>query len=210
MEAKILVGFLWFSFIVDLAGFYPAYAYFTNYESLGFIKDTPFERNYWLFNIRNIVEYLVFVFYFLSQLNPSTYKTFVKPVALGMVPVMIINLMFSDVFFKAYSQLTTLTTTFIYLLLIFRYFYEVLQNDKIMNFYKFVTFYIALGLMLWHLCITPLSLYSIYFKAVNVEFIDLYRIVLLSMNTILYGSLIFGFIYCSFRKDGYAEVRSEN
>ena len=209
-ETKILVGFLWFNLFIEISGLYTVYAYYTNYEFFGFIKGTVFQRNYWLYNIRNVIEYLVFIVFFLSQLKNSKFKNILKPLALLMVPAMVLNLILSDVYFKSYSQLTSLITTFIYLILIFRYFYEMLQSERILYFYRLLPFYIAIGIILWHLSITPFLLYSKYYEAPNREFVEIQRIILQSMNIFMYSCFIIGFIICSHKRGADKKIVEVN
>ncbi|SDR67889.1 hypothetical protein [Gramella sp. MAR_2010_147] len=196
-ELKLLVGFLFFNFAVEILASYTLIAYYTEYEYFGFIKETSFRRNYWLYNIRNVLEYLVFILFFFSQLKTTKFKKVLQITGFLFIPAMILNLMISEVYFEAYSQFTSLVSTFMYVILIFRYFYEMLQSEEILNFYKSMPFYFSVAVVLWYLAITPFLIYSKFYEAPNMEFVKMQRLILLIMNIFMYSCFIFGFVYCS-------------
>ena len=52
-----LVYFLWFTFILEVIAIYSPIAYFTDCEYFGFVYDTVFERNIWLYNIYSLISF---------------------------------------------------------------------------------------------------------------------------------------------------------
>lgn len=198
LSLKLLVNFLWLNILVEILASYTSIAYFSNYEYFGFVEETRFRKNYWLYNIRNIIEFIIYSFFFLSQLKASKFKKIWKILCITLVPAMVLNLFLSDVYFQSYSQFTSLSSAFIYMILIFRYFFEMLQSDKILDFYRTFPFYISIGVLLWYLTITPFLIYSKFYEAPNMEFVKIQRLILVIMNVFMYSMIIIGF-YIDYR-----------
>ena len=85
---------------------------------------------------------------------------------------------------------------FIILLCISFYFIEILNSDKVLNFYKSINFWISITLLIWWLVITPLVFYDIYFSAVDWNFIILKWQIYLMMNIFMYTSFTIALIWC--------------
>lgn len=200
-EFRLIVAFLWLSFFVEITALYTLVAYYTEYEYFGFVQNTNFRRNFWLYNIRNIIEYLVYIIFFFNQLKSSGFKKIMRYIAFLFIPAMILNLIFSGVYFEAYSQFTSLLSTFMYVTLILRYFYEMLQSEEILYFYRSMPFYISTGVLLWYLAITPFIIYSKYYERPNMEFVEIQRLTFFIMNIFFYSWFIFGFIFCSSKRE---------
>lgn len=200
-SVKLFVFYLWLVVFVEFIGFYSIYGYFTNYETLPFIKGTVLESNYWLYNGFAIIKFSIFYIYFLNQLEDSKIKKFLTYLSIVFIISAIINLFVSDVFFVKNSSFTSIGGTFILAMMILLYFYRLLRSNQVLYFYNNITFYIALGLLIWHLTVTPLFIYNQYFSSENPVFLSLHIWLLRAVNIYLYGSLMVGFIICS-RKQG--------
>lgn len=199
---QYFVYFLWANVFIDLAGFYTTYAYFTGYESLSFIEGTPFERNFWWYNSYKILSYLVYFTYFLMHVVPRKQKVLAGLVVLFAI-TSILNLVFSGVFFQSYSAYTTITGTAILLLIIAAYYHGLLSSDKVLSFHFNLAFYISVGILMFHLVVTPLSIYSTYFNMESENFVALYSQVMRSVNIFMYSCYIIGFLICSQKKNSY-------
>lgn len=197
---KLFVYYLWLVVFIEFIGFYPIYGYFTNYQTLPFIKDTVFESNYWLYNGFSIIKFSVFFIYFLKYIEGSQLKKLLAILSIVFIISAIGNLIFSDVLFVKTSSFTSIGGTLILVVLILLYFYRLLKSDRILYFYNNITFFIASGLLIWHLTVTPLFIYNQYFSVENPVFLSLHIWLLRAVNIYLYGSLIMGFIICSGNK----------
>lgn len=197
---KVFVGYLWFMICVETIGFYPAYAYFSDYTSLSFIKDTPFERNFWLYNIHKIVSSMAYLSFFICQLEERKLRR-IFWILLGFFTISsVLNLIFSGVFFVRHSTYTTVLGTIFLVILILVYYYELLRSNRILDFYNDYIFYISVGALVWHLSVTPLFIYNNYFSLQSPDFIILHSWILRMANIFLYGNIIMGF-WLSYRKD---------
>lgn len=196
---KLLVYYLWLVVFVEIIGTYPVYAYFTNYSTLPFLKGTVFERNYWWYNSYAIIKYGVFFIFFIRQLQSAQLRKFLLYLTVFYIITTVLNLIFSGIFFVAYSAYDAIVGTILLILLIFIYYFEVLNSDRILHFYKNIQFYISVGVLFWHLVVTPLFIYSHYFTMQSPSFVALHTAVLMLANIFLYGIIITGFLVCSRR-----------
>lgn len=203
-HTRLFVYFLWLTIFVEALGLYPAYAYFSDYQSLSFIKGTGFERNYWLYNLFNILGIVVFVLFFSRQLENKKLSRLFRVLIIVFAVTALINLAVSDVFFKAYAAFTSIVGTFILLLVIISYYIEMMSSDKILNFYKRLGFYVSIGVFFWHLVVTPLFIYSRYFTMESPDFVSLHSLILLIANIFMYTCFTIGFVVCSRENNSYS------
>ena len=196
---KLLVSFLWFTFFIEIAGSYSPIAYFSDYEYFSFVKDTPFRRNSWLYNIYTIISAVFFVYYFSFYINSKIYKKVLLILSVLFVVTSIVNLALTDVFFKFESQYINLAGTFLMILSIILFFFQLLKSDHILNLKRFLPIYVAIAVLIFYLCVTPISIFSEYFKTStgNILFVDLHVHFLLYSNIFMYSFFILGFIICS-------------
>lgn len=201
---RLFVYFLWFTLFIEVLGLYPAYAYITNYRRLSFIQNTGFERNYWLYNLFNILGIIVFVLFFSRQLENTKLSRLFRVLLSVFAVTALINLAVSDVFFQAYAAFTSIVGTCILLLVIISYYIEMMSSDKILNFYKRLGFYVSIGVLFWHLVVTPLFIYSRYFTMESPDFVSLHSLILLIANIFMYTCFTIGFVVCSRENNSYS------
>jgi len=199
LVAKAIVAFIWFTFFVEIIGMYAPIAYFTNYECFSFLENTPFARNNWMYNLYSIITYVFFLFYFRLFLKNRMIKRGLVYLAVIFVLTSIINLAVTDVYFKAESKYINLVGTFILFFCIILFFFELLRSNLILNLKRFLPIYIAIGVLVFYLCVTPLSIFSEYFRTStgNKLFVELQVRLLLYSNIFMYSFFIIGFIICS-------------
>lgn len=196
-ETRIFVYYLWLVVFVETVGFYPAYAYFTNYETLPFIRDTLWQRNFWWYNSYHVLKYAALFYYFIRQLSSKRTRRFFYAVGSLFLLILILYFVFSGEFFLRFTQLDFIGGTVILMILILFYYYELLRSDRILGFYKNLPFYVSLGLLGWHLLMTPIFIYNNYFSNSSPDFLALHSLLLKITNVFLYGMFIAGFIICS-------------
>lgn len=194
------VGYLWLVIFVELVGLYPAFNYFDNFRTFPFFKDSLFERNFWWYNLYNIVKFSVFYMFFVMQLRNDKLRRILKWITVLVIFSFILNLFISGDFFRNYSAYNNMAGTFFLMVLIFSYFFELLTSEKILEFRKDISFYIAVALLVWHVTVTPLFIYSRFFSLSSPDFVDLHSLILKLSNIFLYGLLITGFFICSRRE----------
>ncbi|WP_373057558.1 hypothetical protein [Zunongwangia sp. H14] len=200
-ELRWFVYYLWLVFIVDLSGTYAIWAYLDNYETLPSLKDSVFARNTWLFNILKIISFLAYCQLFIFQLKNPTTKKILKVSLVLYVIFGIYQCFASEVFFTDYIVINSFVGTFLLLICIGAYFYDMLTSDKILYFSKNAVFYISLGALVWHLAYMPLNIYNAYFNEGNLYFIEVYASVLSYSNIFMYSLFGFGFLFSSRKKN---------
>jgi len=198
-NTKYLVIFLLITFIVDLIGSYAAIGYFSNYSYFGFVENTPFRRNAWLFNSFMIISFSFYIFYFKSFLGNKKWKLILKVLTILFITSSIINLLFTDIFFNGSSKFTTIIGTLLLFLSVALFYFELLRSDVILKLKQFLPLYISIGILIFHLCVTPIDIFSKYFDmpSGNEVFVNLKASVLLYVNIFMYLLFTFGFIICS-------------
>ncbi len=198
---KIFIFYLCFIFFADTFGLYPIWAYYDNYETLPFLKDSPLHRNFWLYNILSAVNYLVVGQLFVGQLKKLKKYNFKKIlywflVLFGVYSVICFST-FGE-FLYAYDMSILLIGTFLVLFCIIAYFFEILLSDRILNFRSDALFYFAVAILVWHLCVTPIEIYTSFFNTSNPNFINLHATVLRYANIFMYSMFVLGF-YIDYR-----------
>ncbi len=194
---RYLVYFLWFTFFTEMIGKYAAIAYFTNYEYLGFIKDTVFERSFWLYNIYTIISFSFFGYYFTTLLHSDKLKKKFLFINILYLIVGVINLIVSDIFFKGNSVYTSIAGTILFLSIIIFFYFDLLQSDIILDIKKHLPIYISIGVLVYFLCLTPLDIFSQYYKTANKIYVKLRSNIFLFANIFMYSTFIIGFLVCA-------------
>lgn len=178
-------------------GLYTLYAYFYDYKNLEFLRDSLFERNYWLFNSFHVLSFMMYFFFFIFHLNPGKIRRILTFIAVVFVITKIVNLLFSGIFFIAISAYTSVVGSLVLMLCIMAYYYEMLKSDKILSFYKNLAFYVSVGVLIRYLVVTPLFIYSRYFTTANQDFVAMHGLIVILSNVFMYGMFIMGFIVSS-------------
>lgn len=194
---RLFVYYLWIVVFVEFVGLYPSYAYFSDYKKLGFIKGTLFERNYWWYNSYNVIKFLILYIFFILQLKSPAKRRKLYAISGIVILGFIIDHLFGGNYFKSYSPYMAIAGTLYLVVLIMLYHFEILKSERILKFYKSVAFYISIGMLIWHVSTTPLFIYNRYFSLQSPDFVYFQMVLLKSINIILYGILILGFMVCT-------------
>ncbi len=194
---KFFACFLWFVFFIDQFGLYALWNYFDNYEALPWLKDSVFVRNEWLYNCLKLITYIVVSSILISSLDNSKFKSRLKLAVVFYLIIGVAEILFSGKVFYAYIIENIFMGTLLLLVCVGAYFRKLILSDNILNFSRDLTFYIAVGYLVWNLCVTPIFIYDSYFNTKNEDFILLYAAILRYSNIFLYGLFSFAFIYCA-------------
>lgn len=202
---KYFLWFLVYIAILELIGGYPKYI--VNYEFLKPIRlaleGTLFIRNYWLYNIFwATISPLFYAFYFMLAIERKLFKKIIK-----VTMVLFIILASSKIIIDPTKLFTNtivandiMGATLVFISVIL-FFIEMLQSEKILNFYKSINFYIAAIVFIWFLVLTPLDFYNIYFSTADWDFIILKWQIYLSMNFFMYISFSIALLWCRPQKN---------
>jgi len=194
---KVLVYFLWFTVIVEVIGSYAPIAYFTNYEYFGFVKDTVFKQNRWLYNVYSLINYSFLIYFFKSFIQSDKKRKILKVIIAVFLFFGVLNLIFSDIFFNKSSVFISITGTIIVLFSIFIFYFDLLKRDEILDLKRYLPIYISIGALVFNICVTPSDIFSQYFNSNNDLYIKLSGLILLVANIFMYSTFIIGFLVCA-------------
>lgn len=202
-KGTIVKYFLWFLIyvlFVELIGGYTVYVY--KYEFLDNIelalKGTWAERNYWWYTVAwGMVSVLFYSTYFMTIIKTKVYKRIIGWFRLLFLVSAITNIAIHfDAFFVSTLRFNSIFGSLVILITVSLYFLDLLQSDRILNFYKSINFYIAAVIFIWYLVLTPLSFYNIYFSTADWNFVFLKWEIYLSMNFFMYLTFTFVLLWC--------------
>ena len=193
---KYLVYFLWFTFIIEMIGMYAPVAYFSKYQYFSFVEDNNFRNSDWLFNCYSIVSYLFYIYYFRSQIMNIKRRNILKLSLIFFLISSILYLFYFDVIFYEVSKYTAIVGTLLLFLSVIFYYLELLKSDTILKVKRLLPFYISVGALIFHLCMTPIDIFSVYFQEGNELFITLQVNIKLYANLFMYSMYVLGFILC--------------
>jgi len=202
-STKYLVVFLWITIFVELVCAYPAIAYFSDYKYFNFVKDTPFDDNYWIYNVYIIISYLFYIYYFRSFLKNKVLKVLFKYFMFFYFILAVGYLFLDNIFFNGISEFASITGTLLLVFVVVAFYFELLKSDVLLNLKHFLPLYISVGVLMFHLCITPIDIFTKYYQAQYPYFVQLKASVYLFANIFLYSTYILGFIVCSRKKRSY-------
>jgi len=194
---KYFAWYLWFVLIADIFGFYAVWNYFDDYQTFPWLKDSLFARNEWFINCLIVISYVVEGLIFIDSLNASKIKRLLKAATLFYLIFGVVEILFIGDVFKEYIITNIFLGTLLLLSSIAVYFQQLLKSDKILYFSKDLLFYIAIGVVIWNLCVIPIYIYDNYFTTQNEDFILLYAAILRYCNIFMYTTFAVGFVVCS-------------
>ncbi len=203
---KYLVYFLWYTFINEMVGAYAPIAYFSEYKYFAFVKDTVFYNNVWLYNIYFIISSSFLVYYFKNFIDNNKIKRVLYYCIIGLFISSIIALIISGKLFITYSTFSTVVGTILVLISIIYYYFSLLKSDEVINLKKQLPVYISIGVLVFNLCITPIDIFSQYFKRVNKLYVAIRINLLLIANIFMYTTFVIGFLVCV-KKDNKKDER---
>jgi hypothetical protein len=196
-----LMLFLGFTVCVEILGWYTI---LMDSGYLSFLKNSVFQKNYWLFNIYGIISYLFYINYFKWHLTSRDSVRILNFSSLLLIVASLAEIAFSNDFFNIFLPIFRLLGTFLVLLSISLYYLELLRSEQILQVQKSLPFYVSVGALIFHLCTTPLFIYSSYFSnSIDPGFVRLYTLVIFGTNYLFYSIYIAGFLICSRKKDPY-------
>lgn len=201
--AKRLVIFLWVIFFIEIFSLYTALGYYSDYKYLSFIEGTWYVANYWLYNPFLIFSFTFYIYYFRYYIDDRFWRQTIKYLTIGYIILSIFNLVVSDVFLEGYSQFTTIGGTLVLILTITIFYFELLRSDVLLKMKHFLPLYISIGALIYHLCTTPIDIFSRYFGGENQFFVQFRLNLYQYLNIFLYSTYILGFIICSRKKKSY-------
>lgn len=198
---KYFIYFLVYVVFVELIGSYPRYLLKINaLASLKEVVDNSrFKENYWWYTIFwSVGSILFYSFYYQKILNNNSYKRIIKYAGFTFLIISIITIITDiDNFFSTTCSIIIRASGLIVILLcVLFYFMEMLNSDKILNFYRSFNFYVSATILIWWLVTIPLTFYGIYNIKEDMDFVTLRWKVFLFSNIFMYSIFTFALIWC--------------
>lgn len=193
-ETYYLVWFLGITIFTEL---FRWYAYFVDSGFLSFLKDTVFQSNYWVGNSYALLSYLFYINYFKWFLLDKKSIKIINWLSVIFLIISISEILFSGGFFHRFMPISNMAGTLFVFISIGYFYLELLKSDQILVVNRSLPFYISVGALLFHLCTTPVFIYSVYYSnSIDPSFVNLYRHIIFSTNVLLYSIYIIGFLIC--------------
>ncbi|WP_445736169.1 hypothetical protein [Mariniflexile sp.] len=196
--------FIYFLVYLSLGDFINTYVkYIKNGGFLSFLKGTIFVENYWWTTLFwKIGAIIFFSFYYYKIITIERFKIILKYSGYIFFVFSIIYIVthWENYFVTFFPIISVLGAIIIFLCTSF-YFFEILQSDKILTFYKSLNFYISVAIFIWWLMITPMVFYDIYMLNNDWNLIYLRRYIYLFANIIMYSTFTFALIWCKPEND---------
>jgi hypothetical protein len=198
--SRLFAYYLWITVFVENLALYARLMRY-NYDNEFFIliKNSSFCTNHWLYNIRSLIIIVILGEYFRRLVTKTNYQKSIKYLVIIYLAFSIFYYTFSNAFFYNGIPYDFMLRTFLIVFFVCLYYLELLMSDKIINFYKDKHFYISSSLLLWSLIITPLFIFSDYYKLSNPDFIYFRQLILLSSNIVVYLCFTIVFLISFFR-----------
>ncbi|QNM85452.1 hypothetical protein H9W90_14880 [Polaribacter pectinis] len=174
---KYFMHFLWFVFIID-------------FGIGGYIGKVLKTENSWVYNIYFLISFLFYFNWYYKIIQKKKFKQIVFFLAILFVFIDVYSFIFEDN--KEYHIKAFVFGAIINLIATLLYFSELLSS-KIMIHIKYkLSFWIATALLLFNVGIIP---FMIYTEEITMSNQNLYQIILISFNLILYTCYSIGFIW---------------
>ena len=199
---KYFIYFLICLTICDILNWYTMFVHLD--KLLSFLVGSLIEKNYWWSTLYwKIGAIMFFAFYYRKILKTKYFNDIIKYASYAFFIFSSIYILLNwEVFFISYFPIISVLGAIIVFLCTVFYFVEILQNEKILTFYKSLDFYISGAIFIWWLIITPIVFYDNYTTyEVGVyerdwDYIHLRKIIYISSNIFMYSTFTFALIFC--------------
>lgn len=155
-------------------------------------------KNYWLYNIFNIVEFVFYAFLFYQNFKAPA----LKKIVFNFIPLLILFSAVNYIYFQGTDRFHTYTLLFGSFFMVFFcccYFYEwVLPEQITQNLLKQTFFWICVGLLLFYLGSVIINALFEYLRSSDMlqQGKKIYSFINQSLNIVLYTSFSISFILC--------------
>lgn len=205
IPSRYFMYFLWLTFLVEIVGLLPNIIHrYNTVSELCSLENSFWSENFWLYNPYLILSILFYIFYIKMNIGSKIINKILLIILIFYGISSLLNLLLTDVFIASYSAYSFVLGSIFLFLAIGFYFYQILQSNDILNFGKSIPFYFSIGTLVFHLCVTPLFIYSKYYSAKSPEFVYIYALILTIANIFMYTCYIFGFVVCYRKNKSYS------
>ena len=171
----LLLFFLLFSGLVEVSG--PLIV-----EFLGL-------KSFFVYNTYYLVSILFYNYLFKAYLKSKNIKKILNGLTVGFIIFIILNHFLRQDYYHTFQSYSSMYAGLYVIIAVGAYYFESLNSDKVLYAKKSVLFWVSLGLLLFQVGIIPVIIFGEFFN-----FSGLYHYILLTLNFILYGCMMIGFI----------------
>ncbi len=198
-KGTVIRSFIWFLLAVVLIEFIASYPrMLLKWGRFDLIEGLLIERNYWWYTLSwTTGSALYFSFFFRKVITNKILKTILRIGFMSMIAAVVITLIvdYRD-FFSGFPVLIEVVSFLVVIVSTISYFIEILLTDKILSFYKSVSFYISCAILFWWLVNTPLVFFEVYNSTADWNFIFLKWQIRLFSNVVTYLTFTFALLWC--------------
>lgn len=169
---KYFIGFLWFTVFIEIFG-----------HVQGFIITGS------TFYIYNIYIFVSTVFYLLIYIRYLKRNLTGKILLILFILFSLINVLFIQKTIWISQTYPLLLGSLFISISVILFFIQLLNSDIILKINKLLIFWISIGLLLFYIGIIPIFVMADFFN-----YFGLFDYIILTLNVIMYGCFIFGFI----------------
>lgn len=174
-KEKYFLYFLWFTLIFEIIGAVMRYVF--EWQTIGY------------YNFYILISFLFYYHWYYTIIQSKSIKNVVLIFSVLFLGVALYNLLFQSWF--EYHQYTFIVGALLTLVCTIFHFWQLLHSDEILELKYKLSFWISTGLLLFNIGMVPFMLLShhLNFKG------NSYYLILITLNVILYGCYIIGFLW---------------
>lgn len=172
---KLFLIFIGYSLLIEILGFLFGFIFRVN--------------NHVIYNSWGLVSHFFYMFFFLSQIKNKPRRKLIKCLIIIYFVFTIVEVSFFTNFLNQFLVKNEIIGSFLIMISVLMYFYELLKSDKILNLKESMFYWIGLGVLLFNVGFIPA-----YVVAEYISFGVAYRIITLILNLLMAGCFITGFI----------------
>lgn len=185
---KYFLFYLWLVVAIEFTG-----GFIKDNKILVYIDEKGLIYNKWIYNSYRFIAFNSFFFIYNKAFKNKTFKNTVKTFSILYTTTFIFNWIFIQSFIKESSELPKIIGALFLITTIILYFIELLRSNKVFIYYKMISFWISVGLLIYYTGNIPFTLkwntYMLFPKLHNL-FIIVYVLAIT-----MYLIFTFGFIW---------------
>ncbi|MAL58524.1 MAG: hypothetical protein CMC14_00600 [Flavobacteriaceae bacterium] len=174
-KEKYFLIFLWYTLLIDALG--------------AILGDIFYVNNNGVYNAYTISSMLFYFYWYHSILKRKVFKKTVIVFSILFGVIAFLSLCFEN--WNVYHSYTFVTGALFLMVLTLFHFHQLLNSDEVLIVKYKLSFWISTALLLFYVGMIPLFFLAKYTNIMGLS----YKIILLSLNVILYGCYMTGFLW---------------
>jgi len=146
-------------------------------------------KSFFLYNTYFLVSILFYNYLFKAYLNSEKIKKILNGLTVGYFFFIILNHFFIQDYYHTFQSNSAIYVGVFVIIAVGAYYLESLNSDKVLYAKKSMLFWVSLGLLLFQVGTIPIDVFAEFFN-----FSGIYDYILLTLNFILYGCMMIGFM----------------